>query len=317
MISEETVLILGAGASKPYGFPTALELRKDIIFNTIPLLKKYAAENRPSDDFENHPYVKRVKDFIEIFKNSSTSSIDLFLSRNKEYYSIGKEIITLLLSNYEIESKFREEIKNTENDWYFYFYEALTRDIIKSEEILKLKENKVSIITFNYDRSLEHFIYESLLNSFRNKSNEIQEFMRVFKFIHVYGKLAPLPWESMPESEKYGSIFLRDYYANYSKNLQIIYEERKTKTEEIIEIVKKAKKIFFLGFGYAEENLTAIGFDQPILSKEQRIYGTALGLTNQEILKHAFKLRGKNNHIIIEKFHLLNCDSLMLLRNNF
>lgn len=316
MISENTVLILGAGASKPYGFPTARELRKDIIFNTIPLLKNYADKNGKSADFDDHPYVKKVKEFIEIFKNSSTSSIDLFLSRNKDYYNIGKEIITLLLSNYEIESKFREEIKNIENDWYFYFYETLTKDIIKSEEVSRLNENKISIITFNYDRSFEHFLYESLLNSFRSKSEEIQAFMMSFKIIHVYGKLAPLPWESNDRSEKYASNYLRDYYAEYSKNLQIIYEDRKTKTEEIIEIITNSKKIFFLGFGYAEENLAAIGFNQPILKKEQRIYGTALGLTDQEIIKYSYKLRENNIHMIIEKFHLLNCDSLMLLRNN-
>lgn len=316
MISENTVLILGAGASKPYGFPTARELRKDIIFNAIPLLKKYADENGKGADFDSHPYVKSVKEFIEVFKNSSTSSIDLFLSRNKDYYGIGKDIITLLLANYELNSKFREEIEKTENDWYFYFYETITKDLIKSEEISRLIENKVSIITFNYDRSFEHFLHESLLNSFRGKANDIQEFMRSFKIIHVYGILAPLPWESIEGNVKYGSKNLMDYYADYSKNLQIIYEERKSKTEEIVELITNANKIFFLGFGYAEENLEAIGFNKPILKKEQRIYGTALDLTEQEIVKHSYKLRGNNNHMIIEKFVLENCDSLMLLRNN-
>ena len=196
MITESTVLILGAGASKPYGFPTARELREEIIFNTIPLLKKYADENRKNQDFDDHPFIKNVKEFIEVFKNSSTSSIDLFLSRNKEFYKIGKDIITLLLANYELESKFREEIENKNNDWYFNFFETLTKDIILSDDISKFANNNVSIITFNYDRSLEHFLYESLIYSFRGKANEIQELMKAFKVIHVYGKLAPLPWES-------------------------------------------------------------------------------------------------------------------------
>ena len=115
---------------------------------------------------------------------------------------------------------------------------------------------------------------------------------------------------------KYRAKELRDYFADYSQNLQIIYEERKSKTEEIINIISNAQRIFFLGFGYAEENLAAIGFNQPILKREQRIFGTAFNLTEQEILKHSYKLREKNNHMIIEKFHLENCDSLMLLRNH-
>ena len=44
MITEKTVFILGAGASKPYGFPTALELRKDIIYKFPNLYKNAYAE---------------------------------------------------------------------------------------------------------------------------------------------------------------------------------------------------------------------------------------------------------------------------------
>lgn len=315
MISDNTVLILGAGASKPYGYPTALELRKEIIYDLLPMLKKYANENKKVTDFDSHPFVLKIKNLIEVFNKSSTSSIDLFLSRNKDFYDFGKQIITLLLANHEIESKFREEIENRANDWYFNFYDVLTKDIINPDEIKIFANNNVSVITFNYDRSFEHFIYESLINSFKSKIDEIQELMQNFKIIHVYGKLAPLPWENIDGSVEYGSTYLRDYYAEYSKNLQIIYDERKSKTEEIVELISNAQKIFFLGFGFAEENLAAIGLDRSIFKKEQRIYGTAQGLTEQEIVKNSYRLRKNNNHMIIEKFHLEDCDSLMLLRN--
>ena len=33
MLEKKTVFILGAGASKPYNFPTAIELSKDVISN--------------------------------------------------------------------------------------------------------------------------------------------------------------------------------------------------------------------------------------------------------------------------------------------
>ncbi|MCH7827247.1 MAG: hypothetical protein IIC75_04620 [Bacteroidetes bacterium] len=315
MVSDETVLILGAGASKPYGFPTGLELRKDIIFNLLPLLRENIDKIKIGSDFDRNPFIIKIKELIGTFQKSSTSSIDLFLTRDKDFYHLGKQIITILLANYEIKSKFREEIENSEYDWYFNFYEALTKDIINSDEISKFAKNKVSVITFNYDRSLEHFLYESLVNSFRSKEGEIEDLMRKFKIIHVYGKLALLPWEFPNGGVEYGSVNLMYDFEVYSKNLQIIYDERETKTEEIVELISKAKKIFFLGFGYAEENLTAIGFDQTILNLDQRIYGTAYKLTEAEITKNITRLRANNNHMVPGKFHLEDCDSKMLLRN--
>ena len=315
MISENTVLILGAGASKPYGYPTALELRREIINNLIPLLKKYSEDGNKSEGFDTHPYIKKIQELINVFKYSSTNSIDLFLSRNKEYQDIGKQIITFLLANYELGSKFREDIIDNNCDWYFFIYEILTRGIFNSDEISKFAENKVTIITFNYDRSFEHFLYESLQYSFKGKQNEINELMLNFNIIHVYGKIAPLNWESS-EGVKYRDSLLRDYYADYFKNIQIIYEERESKVEKIIEAISNANKIFFLGFGYAEENLKAIGLDKPILKKHQRVFGTAFNLTDSEIIKNSYLLRSANIHMMIEKFQLYNCDSLVLLRNH-
>ena len=221
------MLILGAGASKPYGYPTALELRKEIITNLIPRLKYYNDEHNKTADFDNEPYIKKIKGMISVFKNSSTSSIDLFLSRNNKYYVHGKQVITFLLANYELESNFREDIKESKYDWYFNLYEVLTKGIISPDDVPKFSENKISIITFNYDRSFEHFIYDSLINSFTSKREEIHKLMQNFKVIHVYGKLADLPWESV-DGVDYRSTHIRDFYDEYCKNIQIIYDERKT-----------------------------------------------------------------------------------------
>jgi len=45
MIKEKTVLILGAGASKPYGFPTGEELRREIIDNYVNDVITYIKNN--------------------------------------------------------------------------------------------------------------------------------------------------------------------------------------------------------------------------------------------------------------------------------
>jgi hypothetical protein len=315
LISENTILILGAGASKPYGYPTALELRKEIIHNFMPRFKSIIGTKYNDLDFTHESYVKNLNQMIEVFKKSSTGSIDLFLSRNKNYYLIGKQIITFLLADYEMKSKFREAIKERKYDWYFTLYNILTKDVITPDDISIFSKNKISVITFNYDRSLEHFIYESLFNSFITKRTEVDRIMRDFKVIHVYGKLAPLPWE-IEGGDEYGSKKIRDNYNEYSNNLKIIYDERESCQQEIKDLISDAKKIIFLGFGFAEENLEAIGVNKPIFKRGQQIYGTAMGLTHQEIYKIQSLFKAINKEWSADPY-FENCDSLKLLRDYF
>ncbi|MEA2096599.1 MAG: hypothetical protein U9P73_07915, partial [Candidatus Cloacimonadota bacterium] len=77
--------------------------------------------------------------------------------------------------------------------------------------------------------------------------------------------------------------------------------------------IKDAKRIFFLGFGFAEENLEILNLISNI-NANQKIYGTAKGLTKNEISKiksYFSKTHNADNpDLIIE-----NCDNLTLLRN--
>ncbi len=114
MIREETIFILGAGASKPYGYPTGAELRKKIInkfrnqyhSNTV----VFEQINTFKEDLINHS-----ESFLNKFELSSTKSIDLFLSRNPKFMDIGKLAIKLSIYNSELESKFREKVDRNED----------------------------------------------------------------------------------------------------------------------------------------------------------------------------------------------------------
>jgi len=315
MITDKTVFILGAGASKPYGFPTALEIRKDIIYKFIDQYREKVAEH-------NHTTIEKVglslgtAEMINVFKFSSTKSIDLFLSRNKKYYGLGKEIIAFLIAGYEIKSKFREDIDNPSQDWYIRMFDILTKEIYDPEKLVSLINlNKVSFITFNYDRSLEHFIYRSLFNAFATKRNEIKQIMPIFKFIHLYGKIAPLPWEGYDFGFQYGEKNYLKYLDQFIDNIKIIFEDRKDGMDDAKNEILAAKNIFFLGFGYAEENLNALEFSS-LLNNDKKIYGTGLGLTENERNKIVLKLAGNPPSIIHDNIIIDDCDSVMLLRKH-
>jgi len=315
MISEPTVFVLGAGASCPYGYPSGIKLRGDIISNFCEQYKHYI-----NADPNLKPYIAKelykAKEFTDKFNKSSTKSIDLFLARNPEFEDIGKKAIALRILAAEYHSKFRESMKNKDLDWYLYLFDRLTGDIVKKNDYIRLSENNVSFITFNYDRSLEHFLYESLVNSFNNIPPEkIKEQLLKLRIIHVFGQVAGLEWQDLPSKIEYLCDINLINIQGLVKDLRIIYEEKENpELEEARELINKVQNIFFLGFGYAKENLDLLNIPE-ILKPQQQIRGTALGLTKKEITDISSSITTSSTmHVTCDiKIHEA-WDSLQILR---
>ena len=86
-----------------------------------------------------------------------------------------------------------------------------------------------------------------------------------------------------------------------AKNIRIIQERIGNKEiDEAKKLIKEANTIFFLGFGYADENLNILGI--PGLTKEKTIRGTAMGFTKNEINRIFWKVkRSSQIHEIAQK----------------
>jgi len=93
-------------------------------------------------------------------------------------------------------------------------------------------------------------------------------------------------------------------------NLKIIYEENDNPTlKEAHNLISEAERIFFLGFGYARENLETLKIPQ-ILNNRLQIYGTALNFTKREIesVQEIFQY--------VPLVYIDNVDCLTLLRES-
>jgi hypothetical protein len=285
LITQNTLFILGAGASVPYGYPTANELRRFIITE---FKEKYSAYLQDALKMSKDEVIHQANAYsllIQSFKQSGTNSFDLFLSRNeKRFYDQGKYILAWCLLYFESKSKFNEDIDKPDTDWYKLLYNELTNEITKSVDLEKFAENNLSVITFNYDRSFEQYLFDSLFFSFFGDRTDAIKVSDWIKVVHTYGKLFNLQWEDQHEGVKYSTNELLGLAHVAQNNIKIIYEDRKGQISKIQNIIKSAERIFFLGFGYAKENLEALGFSH-LLNRSQRVYGTALGLTDQERIK--------------------------------
>jgi hypothetical protein len=89
MITTKTVLVLGAGASAPYGFPTGSTLKDRIIkpqgMNTHQILKSLGFGS------------DKVREFTDVLRESGQSSVDAFLERRLDLRKVGQAAIAATL----------------------------------------------------------------------------------------------------------------------------------------------------------------------------------------------------------------------------
>src|SRR4030043_2096500 len=98
MFSQSTVLVLGAGASRPYGFPLGDDLRQRITafcFNTNTFQCKQILEVGHSE--------QEIHDFHTSLVGSINETIDTFLEDRPSYRSIGAFAIAQVLMQLENE----------------------------------------------------------------------------------------------------------------------------------------------------------------------------------------------------------------------
>lgn len=255
MITNPTVFVLGAGASVDYGFPIGRQLVLNIV--------------RSCDDFQLRSLVdpgdmdlhegERAPDFAEALALSNQQSIDSFLSKNSEYREIGLRAIALNLLPCEKLNQFEMSAEKR-------FYEGLLQFLDPPTE-KDFERNRASIVTFNYDRSLEQFLYQSWMNSFGLSHYETVQLMKNIEIIHVHGELGKHP--AFDENGlQYGTVdvpnktafevFPRDVLTRAVESLKLAYDSniyRYGPMQRANFLLQHAKQVCFLGFGYGEENL--------------------------------------------------------------
>jgi len=331
MISKNTVLVLGAGASMDYGFPSGEELLQDIInildgsllsenkqakqLAIASIAYKYYEMKKESKKYNVTALFNAVKAFKERFIRSNTASIDDFIDQipkdREELKVIGKILIILSISRREKENRLLYKNEKLEQSHRYCkelemthqggvislvrgWYNHLWRKLYYGGDVIKNLKN-LTIISFNYDRSLEQYLYLGLLGMSK-PDEECKRILNDNLFVHhVYGKLGNLLWQDKENdgaTHNYASFDMKlfDQHASLLRNdpqpgeipnaytslngydkmrkilveIASIVDEIRTYTEsteetESIGLVKQklsqCEDLFFLGFGYHPENM--------------------------------------------------------------
>jgi len=196
--------------------------------------------------------------------------------------------------------------RDISDDWYRYLLSKAVK-----QDLDEIVNSEIKFITFNYDRSIEFYFYNSLKHRFNIPELEIIKYLDKIEFVHVHGKLGYLPWETDNEEQTVDYISARNIESirTASEFIRILHEDDE---EEILNkvktIVESAKRIIFLGFGYHEFNLKKLHFQNWTTNE---VFGTAFKKTKIEVDKISDTTSNK-----IKSYNLFDKTIVQFFREN-
>ena len=293
MITQPTVLILGAGASMPYGFPSGPQLVEQI------LLSASGAEwDRDFPSYGNSKFTA----FGKALRNSGQLSIDAFLKYRNDLSDIGKLAIARILLPLENHNTL---LANCDDHWYKYLFRQMDCPL------KDFARNQIAFITYNYDRSLEHFLTTALANTHGTSPANCWDIVKQLKIIHLHGKLGEYKYGDYPSlgsGRTYVNTHLPAEITSAAKSIRIIHEGSSADPAlvEARECLANASRVCFLGFGF--DSVTTARLCGDGWTKNKHIFASAYGMSINEKAE-------VDTHIKQIQFSDAKC--LQMLRDHF
>ncbi len=271
----------------PYGYPSGKVLTETIG-------KRFVGN--PSERFLGL-HSDAIENFRQEVHKSGFTSIDEFISTRNDPNDLGKKLLAFeLLTREDVRTlsfptndivsprldnpDANRRRSSLDQRWYKDLLNLLgrTRD--------ELELNKLTIVTFNYDRSLEQFLTDAISTRFRLTPEEAWKTLNHIRIIHLHGDLGPLPFQIERAGQKwaYGGPVAEERIEQASKGINLIHDGHVGGSPPFIparDALEEAEFVFALGFGWHELNIRRLGLD---LTK-RGVEGTGYGLT-PEMAEH-------------------------------
>jgi hypothetical protein len=277
MIRSKTTLVVGAGASSEMQFPGNEELlarigqsfdfsrfgtdlqMKDSVLLAQYLQKMATRFNKGEKDV--YAAAERVR-----IASKLARSVDSLLDQHDTDQLISAAVklaIVHFICQAEAKSTLRAEpriagdlpIQGTDT-WLYQLGQLVTSGVPRSQVERCLDD--LSIICFNYDRSIEHFLPWAMVMAFGMELKEAQAIVAAkLRIIHPYGTIGRLPWQK-------GEAADCDWGTEQPWNIHNLSTLIRTSSEvqrdqqmlmQIRSAVSSSKRIVFLGFGFQAQNV--------------------------------------------------------------
>lgn len=270
-MSASLVLILGAGASVPYGFPTGGALRHWIcdLWACRHLVKKLDGittndqDRRSINVFRTFAQlgidVHRATAIGKMLAESKLPSIDrLVFHQSDEIARDARIVIATLLLDCEHNDALNDS--RVGGDWFVSLWSSLTAGRKSIDEV---PTGRLAVFTFNYDRSLERLLLTACQSTYGVNDDAAATFVSKFQIEHFYGVNTPLR-----ELDRSGVMFDCDRSNLYAavesaeKEIWLIDDHRKRQAKVFSnarKAMEEAQVVTFLGYGFDEVNDANLG----------------------------------------------------------
>lgn len=276
MIKTPTVFVLGAGASYGYGFPLGERLVKQIGSHTraaeTSFSKAMVASGVDSAD---------VLRFNGNLRGADLSSIDAFLESNRaEFVRVGKAAIALVILLAEVTCVENGRLVENppEDNWLKYVWNVARAGC----DAHTLPDNRVSFITFNYDRVLETYLSGVIRSAFNLTSEEAVALRaKAFPIVHLHGQVSGVEFGAKPEA------FLNERLDEIATGIRVVHDAvpvGDSVFEEAQDMIGRAELICCLGFGYHPTNIKRLRLSES-KKASARLLGSTFGMGHAEVLQ--------------------------------
>lgn len=306
---KSLVLVLGAGASKEVGLPIGTELTSEI--GRLLDIRFQSALQESGDDqvtealrliaSRETEQPRQINPFLHMcwrIRNAmpQAMSIDSFIDCNADEPKIavcGKLAIARAILAAEAKSTLTIDRSNSSNKldfeknsktWFKDFFNLLTENCLFEQLPSRLRS--LAVITFNYDRCFEHYVYNAIQNFYGVNAEKSAEVLTNLEIHHPYGMVGGLPWmrHQTPPIDFGADVHVSELVA-VSQQLRTFNEGTDPMGSEIESIratVTDARRLVFLGFAFHRLNMQVLFGTSGSAKTEstQSVFGSAFGISH-------------------------------------
>jgi len=301
MIRTKTTLVIGAGASCELQMPGSADVLARVVqgydFSRLGtpqqsresgILVRYLMKHAEQVGREHRDMVNAS----QVLRNAARvgKSIDTIIDQydhDPMVVAAGKIAIAFLMGQAETRANLKEAPRNPgelpllgkpEETWLYWLGQIFTSGLPRSK--LERAFSDLTIVCFNYDRAIEHYLPHALVMAYGMDLKEAQSLVAERLVIyHPYGAVGRLPWQRGQEAQAEWAGSEQPW------NIHAIAGQIRTHSERMADrdwlhrlrlSVAEAKRLVFLGFGFAPQNMELL-FDRS-LSHSPEVVATVHGL---------------------------------------
>lgn len=278
MLKRPTVLVLGAGASCDFGFPSGAKLMEEIAVATD--FREAGGEFRGSREIwdaflhgggKSSACQAAGRALAAALPHSlSVDDVLYTLGADPDIVAVGKLAIASIILRFERNATGlkglqaddaatrRTTLSALRSSWVSKLAAHLAAGL-RREEPSKFFEN-LTVINFNYDRCFEHVLFNVLSAQLQIDVKTAGQMVQSLTIHHPYGKVGPLPWEATEQPVAFGGSLEPQLLHNLSGQIKTL-NDRSHDPEEVSAwrfAIENAECVAFLGFAFHEQNVSLL-----------------------------------------------------------